>query len=818
LEAPTAERRGESLLSDRMTSAKDSEEPAGAFDTATAEPADAGPDLRAKGQTAPAADIPSLRPAPAPSTQSAEQTPAAPGPSTPAAIDEPSKAITPDTPPVVKTAGAEAVAELRKTVVSSNETTAASAGHAGAASSSRPAQDPLVVRRRMGEAARKLSDAAPPPSSGGRGGAPRGPRKSGGAPFWAALLSEIALVVGSLALAGLGAALFLSFVTLAPRVPGGTDLWQVNREPAITILDRNGVELSVRGSRYGEAVAIADLPPYLVKAFLATEDRRFFEHGGVDIRGTFRALFANLRHGGVREGGSTITQQLARNLFLTTEQTYTRKAREALLALWLEGHYTKDEILSLYLNRIYLGAGAYGIEAAAKTYFNKSARNVTLSEAVMLAGLPKAPARLAPTLNPGGAQNRANEVLDNLVETGAITAFEAREAKKNPPVIASGKDGADLGYFFDYVTALAREIAGDRPGDLIITTTLDQRLQREAENAVAAGLDEAARKLGAEQGALVAYEVGGALRAMVGGRSYLESQFNRAVQAERQPGSSFKPFVFAAGFEAGLTPKSAFVDQPIKIGDWEPQNYKEGYLGRIRLTQAAAQSINTVAVQVTEYAGRRKVVEVAQRLGIKSDLMAVPSIALGAVNVNLNELTGAYVPFATGGLKPQLYAIERIEGQNLEVIYQHTAPAPRRVLTEQISEYVTHLLYQVMYSGTGKSASLGQRLSACKTGTTNDWRDALFVGYTAQIVAGVWVGNDAFTSMNKVTGGTIPARIWKQFMLAAHQDLPRLPLKGAYPAASYADESALIGFYQDVERGFRDVRRDGDERRGWRDF
>ncbi len=730
--------------------------------------------------------------------------------------------------PIVRTAGAEAVTAIRKAIAAAQPTiqeapaSSLSPVTASAQSASAKSQasqhDALVARRRMGEAARKLSD-APPPSGGPPrhpGGGSRNP--GGGGPILARMASEIGLVVGSLAMAGLCVALFLSFVTLAPRVPNGTDLWQVNRESAVTILDRNGAELSVRGSRYGEAVAVADLPPYLVKAFLATEDRRFYEHGGVDIRGTFRALFANLRHGGVREGGSTITQQLARNLFLTTEQTYTRKAREALLALWLEGHYTKDEILSLYLNRIYLGAGAYGIEAAAKTYFSKSARDVTLSEAVMLAGLPKAPARLAPTLNPGGAQNRANEVLDNLQETGAITAFEAREAKKNPPVIASGKDGADLGYFLDYITALARDIAGDRPGDLIITTTLDRRLQREAESAVAAGLDDSARKLGAEQGALVAYETNGALRAMVGGRSYLESQFNRAVQAERQPGSSFKPFVFAAGFEAGLTPKSAFIDQPIKIGDWEPQNYKEGYLGRIRLTQAAAQSVNTVAVQVTEFAGRKKVVEMAHRLGVKSDLMAVPSIALGAVNVNLNELTGAYLPFATGGLKPQLYAIERIEGQNLEVIYQHTAPAPRRVLTEQISEYVTHLLYQVIYSGTGKSASLGQRLAAGKTGTTNDWRDALFVGYTAQLVTGVWVGNDAFTSMNKVTGGTIPARIWKQFMLAAHQDLPRLPLKGAYPAASYADESALIGFYQDVERGFRDVRRDGNERRGWRDF
>ncbi|MBY0421932.1 MAG: transglycosylase domain-containing protein, partial [Parvularculaceae bacterium] len=534
------------------------------------------------------------------------------------------------------------------------------------------------------------------------GSAAGGPRGGSGGNMLAAVAAEAGLVLGALLMTGVIGVLFLSFVVLAPRVPPGTDLWQVNRAPAVTILDRNGAELTVRGSRYGEAVQVAQLPPYLVKAFLATEDRRFYEHMGVDIRGTFRALVANVRQGGVREGGSTITQQLARNLFLSMEQTYIRKAREALLALWLEGHYSKDQILSLYLNRIYLGAGAYGVEAAAKTYFNKSARNVTLAEAVLLAGLPKAPSSLAPTLNPGGAANRAAVVLDNLVETGAITAFEAREAKKNPPVIVSGADGADLGYFYDYVIEQARALVPEHRGDLVITTTLDQRMQREAENAVATALDAEARKRGAEQGALIAYETGGALRAMVGGRSYLESQFNRATQAERQPGSSFKAFVFAAGLEAGLTPKSVFIDQPIKIGDWEPQNYTEGHQGRVRLTQAVAQSINTISVQVTEFAGRQKVVDMARRLGIRSKLMAVPSIALGAVNVNLEELTGAYIPFATGGLKPTLYSIERIEDQTMQTIYQRRVETPRRVLTPQIAQDMTHLLYQVMFSGTGK--------------------------------------------------------------------------------------------------------------------
>lgn len=695
------------------------------------------------------------------------------------------------------------------------------ADQVGAASPPPSSRSPFMdAHRRISSAVRKLSASLPPPKGPATPHGATGGGAGGKDPLLAAILGDLALALGALAMTAAAGLLFVAFVLLAPRVPGGTDLWQVNREPAITILDRNGEELAVRGSRYGEAVPLADLPPYLVKAFLATEDRRFYQHGGVDLRGTLRALFANLRGGGVREGGSTITQQLARNLFLSAEQTYGRKAREALLALWLEGHYTKDQILSLYLNRIYLGAGAYGIEAAARTYFNKSARDVTLSEAVLLAGLPKAPARLAPTLNPVGAQTRAAVVLDNLVETKAISAFEAREAKKHPPAIANGRDGADLGYFFDYITAQARDLVGDRPGDLVVTTTLDKHMQTEAENAVNRILDESARKAGAEQGALVAFDVDGALRAMVGGKSYLESQFNRATQAQRQPGSSFKPFVFAAGFEAGLTPKSVFIDQPISVGNWQPQNYKSGYVGRIRLTQAAAESINTVAVQVSEYAGRQKVVDLAHRLGIRSKLLPVPSIALGAVNINLFELTGAYVPFATGGLKPDVYAIQRIEGQNSEVIYRHRREEPARVLDPQIAEDVTHLLYQVIYSGsgTGRAANLGGRIAVGKTGTTNDWRDALFVGYTAQLVTGVWVGNDAYTSMAKVTGGTYPARIWKQFMLAAMQGQPNLPLPGAYPAPTYADENELLSFYQDVERGLRDVRRDGDERRGdWSD-
>jgi penicillin-binding protein 1A len=631
------------------------------------------------------------------------------------------------------------------------------------------------------------------------------------------LLLDAAAAGFSLGAVGLLGFLFGAFVYLAPRPADDADLWAVNRSPSVVILDRNGEELAARGARYGQQVSVSELPPYLVKAIVATEDRRFFEHRGVDFRGSLRALLSNLRAGRVVEGGSTITQQLARNLFLSFDQNYTRKAKEALLALWIEGRYSKEQILSIYLNRIYFGAGAYGIDSAARTYFGKSAREVSLAEAVMLAGLPKAPSQLAPTLNPGGAQNRANEVLQNLRETGAISEFEALDAVLHPAVVAGGDSNADIGWFFDYVAEKAYALVGGPTGmDLIVTTTLDRKMQRVAEAAVKSALGVEARTAGAEQAALVAYDVNGAVRAMVGGRSYLESQFNRATQALRQPGSAFKPILYAAALENGVTPDSIFVDQPVDIDGWRPENYTPGYQGRMRLTEAVAKSTNTIAVQVSEMIGRGKTVEMGKRLGIKSDLQPIASIALGGVNVTLEELAAAYIPFADAGWAPDTYAIDRIENQNLELLYERPAVKPRRAIAEETAEGMTHLLYQVMTTGTGAGARLSNRDAVGKTGTTNDWRDAWFIGYSAQLVTGVWVGNDDFSSMQKVTGGTIPARIWKDFMAGAHQDLPRLPLKGAYPAATYADESLLLGFYRDVAEGLREVRRDGDVRDGRR--
>ncbi|MEZ5918214.1 MAG: transglycosylase domain-containing protein, partial [Parvularculaceae bacterium] len=543
-----------------------------------------------------------------------------------------------------------------------NTSTTTSGGGAELSAPKRPDATPSAAERaraRRSQSATKPSKAASGPATPKPGAAKPSPRKRM-RPAAAALAREIALPLLSLGFIGLIGGLYLTFVILAPRPPEGVDLWAVNRLPSVVILDRNGREVAARGARYGEAVPVGELPPFLIKAFLSTEDRRYYQHRGVDLRGIARAFVTNLKSGGVREGGSTITQQLARNLFLTPEQSYTRKAKEALLALWLEGRYSKDEILSLYLNRIYLGAGAYGIESAAKTYFGKSARDVTLGEAAMLAGLPKAPSTLAPTLNPEGAQDRAFDVIDNLQETGEITAFEAREARKTPPVVTGGGEDEDFGYFFDYVSAKARDIAGPDAIDLVITTTIDQKLQRDAEAAVKLVLNVDAKLAGAGQAALIAYDTGGAVRAMVGGRSYVESQFNRATQAKRQSGSAFKPFVYAAAFENGLEPKTRFTDQPIDVDGWRPTNYGDTYAGPMRLTEAMAKSVNSVAVQVSERIGRRKVVEMAHRLGVRSDLPAVPSIALGAANVSLDELTAAYLPFARHGMSAEPYAILKI--------------------------------------------------------------------------------------------------------------------------------------------------------------
>ena len=616
------------------------------------------------------------------------------------------------------------------------------------------------------------------------------------------------LIAGSAAMT-LGAAALIVNIRFAEEVlpKGPVDLFSAGRPVGLTILDRNGERLGTRGIEYDEdgtrratrgisyreAVPLDDLPPYVVDAFISTEDRRFFEHPGFDPRGLARALVANVQAGRVVEGGSTITQQLAKNLFLSPEQTIMRKLEEMQLALWLEARLSKEEILSLYMNRIYLGAGTYGIEAAADAYFSKDATELTLAEAAILAGLPKAPSTLAPTANLEGAIARSAEVIDNLVETGDIDPVTAEVAKLVPPDLALRERNVSYGYFLDRVTEAIYDRFGTLHEDLIVTTTLDLDMQAAAQDAVTTALDDAARARGAEQAALIAYDDHGGIVAMVGGASYETSQFNRASQAKRQPGSAFKPFVFLAALESGFDPGTMMIDRPVAVGDWRPRNYGDRYRGPIRLADAVASSANSVAVQVTETIGRDRVVDAARRAGINAPLDPVPSIALGAFEVSLENLTGAYLPFAQEGAEVLGHVLARVETRGGEVIYEYQPIEGFQVLDPGLARETTHMLAQVMTSGTGRSGALPGRPSAGKTGTTNDFRDAWFIGYTPQITAGVWVGNDLNTPMERVTGSSIPLGIWSRFMAQAHEGLPVRPLPSQ--EVGYASSRQLAGLY-----------------------
>lgn len=585
--------------------------------------------------------------------------------------------------------------------------------------------------------------------------------------------------------------------------PPDVDLWSINRPPSITLKDSQDEIVGFRGSHYGDPVPLTDLPDYVIAAFVSTEDRRFYTHHGFDSRGFARAMLSNFRSGRLQEGASTITQQLARNLFLSSDKTVNRKLQELQLAFWLEARYSKEEILSLYLNRTYLGSGTFGVEAAANYYFSKSAKDLTLSEAALLAGLPKAPSTLSPTSNYEGASRRALEVIDNLVETDVIDVATAEIAKLNQPELDVQNLNTEFGYFFDYAIIEAANRLDGINEDIVISTTLESDLQRKAQQAVEAELTEKALELGAEQAALISYRNDGSLLAMVGGKSYEESQFNRATQAERQPGSVFKPFVYLAALEAGMSPQTLFIDQPTEVGPWKPRNYSKEYLGPMRMTEAVAKSINSVAVQASETVGREHVVAAAQRMGITHPLKEHPSVALGSMEVTLEEITSAYLPFAREGMSVTPFAIRRIENRQGELLYEHELQPETQLVAPHINSDMTYLMHQVMLNGTGSRANLGRRKVAGKTGTTNDWKDAWLVGYTAQITTGVWVGNDDNTAMEKITGGSIPAAIWRNYMLAAHDGMRNLPLPGAKPAPTKADELRLVEFYNGLQDDFR---------------
>jgi penicillin-binding protein 1A len=550
------------------------------------------------------------------------------------------------------------------------------------------------------------------------------------------------------------------------------------RPPSIRILDDDNKLLATRGEGGGAVVALKEMPPYLPKAFIAIEDRRFYQHYGVDPFGIARAVIANILHRGVSQGGSTLTQQLAKNLFLTQERTLTRKMQEALLAIWLERKFSKNEILALYLNRVYFGAGAYGVEQAAQRYFGKSARQVTLAEAALLAGLVKSPSRLAPTRNFDAAEARARIVLAAMAEMHFITTANERVAIARPPKIVTQPGNGSVNYAADWVMDVVNDIVGHVEDDIVVVTTLDTQLQASAEQALTEELTKKGEKSGVSQGAVVAMTPHGAVRALVGGRNYAESQFNRAVAARRQPGSAFKPFVYLTALEHGLTPDSVRDDRPINIKGWQPENYGHEYFGPVSLAKALALSLNTVSVRLTLEFSPMAVIRTAHRLGIASKLEPNASIALGTSEVSVLELVGAYAPFANGGLAVMPHVIARISTAEGKVLYARN-PAPLgRIIEPRYVGMMNAMLADTLTIGTAHNASLPGWPAAGKTGTSQDFRDAWFIGYTGSLVTGVWLGNDDGSPTKKVTGGGLPVEIWSRFMRGALQGQPVVALPG----------------------------------------
>jgi len=635
-----------------------------------------------------------------------------------------------------------------------------------------------------------------PPGAGGKRAAGK-PRRLGG---WRRRLG-LAALRWSLVVGIWGAiAMSAIFGYFALTLPETGDLPSAERRPSITLVSSDGALLATYGDLFGDPVSLREMPKYLPDAVIATEDRRFYSHFGVDLLGLIRAAFINMRAGHVVQGGSTISQQLAKNLFLTPERTLGRKVQEMELALWLEHKFTKDQLLEIYLNRVYLGAGTYGVDAAARRYFGKSARQVTLYESAIIAGLLKAPTKFSPARDRERAAQRAEQVLANMVDAGFLSPDQATAAAKQSVRLAEvASSRSNNHYFADWIVEQLADFGGIANQDLMVVTTLDARLQAAAEAAVGETLTRDGAKAAVSQAALVALTPDGAVRAMVGGRDYGGSQFNRATQAMRQPGSAFKPFVYLAGHEAGLKPSDHFVDGPISIGKWQPRNYTNRYLGDITVADAFAQSINTVAVQVEMRVGVPHVVAAAHRVGITADLGNDASLALGTSEVTLLELTGAYAVFANGGMGVWPHGIAEIHDRDGKVLFQRADSGLGRAVTPDIAAEMTELMTGVMTRGTGKAAAL-DRPAAGKTGTTQDSRDALFVGFTADLVAGVWFGNDDNSPMNKVTGGTLPAQAWKTFMRAVSNG-PARPLPSLSPASIALPTATAAGTGPPVAHG-----------------
>ena len=606
-------------------------------------------------------------------------------------------------------------------------------------------------------------------STGGpRGGSVRPKRRRGSLLGKAAYLGA---VLGLWAVIGLAALIAYQ----ASQLPPIDTLAVPPRPPNIAILASDGSLLANRGETGGRTVAIRELPPYLPRAFVAIEDRRFYGHIGVDPVGIARAIGQNLTRRGVAQGGSTLTQQLAKNLFLTPERSASRKIQEAILSLWLEHKYSKDAILELYLNRVYFGAGAYGVEAAAQRYFGKPAKNVSLAEAAMLGGLVQAPSRLAPNRNLKAAQARAAQVLAAMQELGFASEADVRVALAQPARPASTRGGGSQNYVADLVMDVLDDFLPKVEGDIVVSTTVDARLQGTAERALTDELNAKGARFNVGQGALVSMRPDGAIRALIGGRDYAQSQFNRATTAKRQPGSSFKPFVYLAAVEHGLTPDTVRDDAPVRIGNWSPENYSHEYRGPVTLREALALSLNTVAVRLGQEVGPKTVVQTAQRLGISSPLQANGSIALGTSEVTPLEMVGAYCAFANGGTGVIPYVIAGIKGADGRALYKRGENALGRVIDPNAVGMMNAMMHETFVIGTAKKGDIAGWDLAGKTGTSQDYRDAWFVGFSGTLVTGVWLGNDDGDPTKKASGGNLPVEIWRTYMASA--------LKGEKPVA-----------------------------------
>ncbi len=594
--------------------------------------------------------------------------------------------------------------------------------------------------------------------------------------YWMATLG----IVGALCVAGVVYYYWMQMPAVST--------WAVPERPAnIRIVAADGQMMSNRGKMGGEAVALADLPDYVPEAFIAIEDKRFYQHFGIDVWGLGAVAVESLKARHVTRGASTITQQLAKNLFLTPDQTLGRKVQEALLALWLEHNYTKDQILDLYLNRVFFGNNATGIEAASQTYFGKSAKNLSLGEAAILAGSMQAPSRLNPKGDPKLVEARQKLVLQAMADQGYISQKEADAATVDPGEDIRTKVAGSESYVADWVEQIVQSYIGDVKQDIIVYTTINWDLQKEAEFLVKEAVTEQGPKYHFTQGALVAVDTSGAVRAVVGGADYQKSQYNRAVTSRRQPGSTFKPFVYMAAMEKGYTPDTMSQDEPININGWSPNDADNKFMGPMTLRDALAYSRNTVAAQLAWIVGPDKVVEVAQRLGISSPLQPVPSIALGTQEVSLLELTSAYVPFANGGNGIIANVVTRIETADGKVLYDASPAGPGQVISPTVVGEMNDMLSTALDIGTGKHAKLAGWQIGGKTGTSQKSRDALFVGFTSRMVTGVWLGNDD-DSPTRLAGGSVPTQIWSDFMAKAHEGMTPQNLPDATSAAVPASE------------------------------